>query len=64
LLVEHLFATSGADRVETSTDVTNVVSQRSLEKAGFIREGVLRGAQFRAAHWRNLVSYSVQRSDR
>lgn len=64
LLVEHLFATTGANRVEASTDVTNVASQRSLEKAGFIQEGVLRGAQFRAGGWHDLVSYSVLRADR
>jgi len=64
LLVGHLFATTGANRVEASTDVINVASQRSLEKAGFAREGVLRGAQFRAGDWHDLVSYSVLRPDR
>ena len=45
LLSDHLLET--AYRVEASTDVANLAEQRSLEKAGFVREGVLRGAQFR-----------------
>ena len=36
---------------------------RSLEKAGFIREGALRGAQFRAGGYHDLVGYSILRSD-
>ena len=46
LLAEHLL--ESARRVEASTDVDNIAEQRSLEKAGFDREGILRGAQLRA----------------
>jgi RimJ/RimL family protein N-acetyltransferase len=63
LLVEHLFATTDAVRVEASTDVANVAEQRALEKAGFVREGVLRSAQARADGHHDLVSYSFLRSD-
>lgn len=49
-------------RVEASTDVENIAEQRSLEKAGFIREGVLRSAQFRDGQYHDLVSYSRVRS--
>ncbi len=64
LLAEHLFATTSVHRVEASTDVTNVAEQRALEKAGFTREGILRGAQFRGdgVH-HDLVSYAVLRDD-
>ncbi len=64
LLVEHLFATTPVHRIEASTDVTNVAEQRALEKAGFVREGLLRGAQFRGdgVH-HDLVSFSILRSD-
>jgi RimJ/RimL family protein N-acetyltransferase len=41
LLADHLLAS--AHRVEASTDVDNVAEQRSLEKAGFIREGSCAG---------------------
>lgn len=45
LLVEHLFATTEVHRLEASTDVDNTAEQHALEKVGFQREGVLRGAQ-------------------
>jgi len=61
LLANHLFATTPANRVEAATDVANVAEQRALEKAGFNRDGVLRGAQYRAGEWRDLVVYSVLR---
>ena len=51
------------NRIEASTDVTNVPEQRALEKAGFVREGVLRGAQFRAGAHHDMVGYSRLRSD-
>ena len=64
LLTEHLFATTSVHRVEAGTDVTNVAEQRALEKAGFTREGVLRGAQYRAdGSHHDLVSYAVLRTD-
>jgi RimJ/RimL family protein N-acetyltransferase len=63
LLVEHLFATSDVRRVEASTDVENIAEQRSLDKAGFTREGVLRQAQYRADGWHDLISYSFLRDD-
>src|SRR5262245_19155019 len=63
LLAERLFATSTVNRVEASTDVENVAEQRALEKAGFVREGVLRGAQYRAGRWHDLFLYSLLRDD-
>jgi RimJ/RimL family protein N-acetyltransferase len=64
LLADHLFATTAAHRVEADTDVGNVAEQRALERAGFTREGVLRGAQYRAGSWHDLVLYSRLRDDR
>ena len=63
LLADHLFETTDVNRIEASTDVTNVPEQRALEKAGFVREGVLRGAQFRAGKHHDMVGYSRLRSD-
>jgi RimJ/RimL family protein N-acetyltransferase len=42
LLTSHLFA-EGAHRVQASTSLENRPMQRVLEKAGFEREGILRG---------------------
>ena len=63
LLARYLLATTPLDRVEASTDVTNIAEQRALEKAGFTREGVLRSAQQRVDGRHDLYSYSFVRGD-
>lgn len=62
-LARYLFSTTGVNRVEASTDVENRAEQRSLEKAGFTREGIQRGAQFRAGAFHDLVTFSRLRDD-
>jgi RimJ/RimL family protein N-acetyltransferase len=64
LLADHLFATTPVNRIEAATDIENVAEQRALDKAGFHREGVLRGAQYRAVAWHDLVVYAVVRGSR
>jgi len=63
LLAELLLEQFDVERIEASTDVDNVAEQRSLEKAGFTREGVVRRAQFRAGAYHDLVGYSYVRED-
>ncbi len=63
IVADHLFATTDAFRIEASTDVDNVAEQRSLEKAGYAREGVNRGAQARPDGRHDLVVYARLRSD-
>jgi RimJ/RimL family protein N-acetyltransferase len=63
LLAAYLFETTEAHRVEASTDLGNIAEQRALEKAGYRREGVARGAQFRGGRYRDLVTYARLRDD-
>jgi aminoglycoside 6'-N-acetyltransferase len=63
LLAEHLFSTTVVERVEASTDVENGAERRSLERAGFTFEGLLRRAQFRAGGWRDMALYSLLRGE-
>lgn len=62
-LAAYLFAHTQANRVEACTETGNLAEQRSLEKAGFQREGVQRGSAFRDGRWRDMVVYAVVRSD-
>ncbi|WP_034271840.1 GNAT family N-acetyltransferase [Actinospica robiniae] len=62
-LVEYLFAHTQANRVEACTEAENLAEQRSLEKAGFQREGVRRGSAFRDGRWRDMVVYALVRTD-
>jgi RimJ/RimL family protein N-acetyltransferase len=64
MLADYLLAASGLHRIEASTDVENIAEQKALERAGFTREGVLRGAQWRQNGWHDLVGYARLRTDR
>ena len=61
LLVQYLFDTTPAHRLEAYTEVANIAEQRALEKIGFEREGVLRGTIFRAGKWRDNIVYALLR---
>jgi RimJ/RimL family protein N-acetyltransferase len=63
LLARYLFAHTTVHRVWAATDVDNLAEQRALEKAGFTREGVARGAGWRDGAWRDGVIYSRLRTD-
>lgn len=62
-LARYLFETTDMNRVEASTDVDNIAEQRALEKAGYVREGIQRGSQFRAGGYHDLVTYARLRDD-
>ena len=62
-LAAYLFESTAVNRVDAGTDVDNLAEQRSLEKAGFRREGILRGSQYRAGAYHDLVVYSRLRDD-
>ncbi|MER6210965.1 GNAT family N-acetyltransferase [Streptomyces sp. NPDC001073] len=63
MLVQHLFAHTQVNRIDANTDVTNIAEQRALEKAGFTREGILRGAQFRNGKFHDMALYSILRHE-
>lgn len=63
LLTRYLFAHTSPHRIEAGTEVANVAEQRALEKAGFTREGVMRGIGWRNGSWRDGVLYSLLRTD-
>jgi RimJ/RimL family protein N-acetyltransferase len=61
LVVEYLFGRDPVNRIEAYTDVDNHAERRALEKAGFTREGTLRGAYYRGGKWHDGVLYSIVR---
>lgn len=63
LLVDYLFTHSPAMRLEADTEAGNLAEQRVLEKLGFTREGVQRAVIFRGGEWRDVVRYSLLRTD-
>ncbi|MEU8301669.1 GNAT family protein [Micromonospora sp. NPDC048909] len=63
LICDYLFAHSPAQRIQAGTHPENVAEQRSLEKAGFRLEGVVRACEFRAGRWHDGHLYSRLRDD-
>jgi RimJ/RimL family protein N-acetyltransferase len=63
LFASWLFEECGIERIFGLTDVDNGGAQRAMERAGMVREGVLRGYDRRPSGRADLVSYSVLSTD-
>jgi RimJ/RimL family protein N-acetyltransferase len=62
-LVDHLFRFTAVHRLEALTDAENIAEQRLLQRIGFAREGLLRGAVFLNGAWRDIAIYALLRGD-
>jgi RimJ/RimL family protein N-acetyltransferase len=60
-LAALFFRHTTTNRVEAHTDVENVAEQRALEAAGFRKEGLLRGAQWRDGAYHDGYLYAILR---
>jgi RimJ/RimL family protein N-acetyltransferase len=63
MMCDYLFSHSPAQRIQAGTHAENIAEQKSLVKAGFQMEGVVRACEFRAGQWRDGYLYSRLRDD-
>jgi ribosomal-protein-alanine N-acetyltransferase len=63
MLCDYLVSHTPAQRVQARTHPENLAEQKSLKKAGFQLEGVVRACEFRAGQWRDGYLYSRLRDD-
>jgi RimJ/RimL family protein N-acetyltransferase len=63
LVAGWVFANDEVGRFQLRADTENVASQRVAEKAGFVREGVMRAALALKGERRDVVMYSLVRED-
>jgi RimJ/RimL family protein N-acetyltransferase len=63
MLCDYLFSHTPVQRIQAGTHPENVAEQKSLVKAGFQLEGIVRAAEFRAGQWRDGYLYSRLRDD-
>jgi [ribosomal protein S5]-alanine N-acetyltransferase len=63
MLCDYLFSHTPVQRIQAATHSENIAEQKSLEKAGFQLEGVLRACGFLAGQWRDGYLYSRLRDD-
>ena len=62
-VVAHAFSAMGKHRIEAMTSPDNGPSQRVLERVGFVKEGILRGAHARDGQFSDNVVYSRLATD-
>ncbi len=62
-LVDYLFTTTTAHRLQAGTETENLAERKALERVGFQCEGVARGLYFRGGRWRDSVMYGLLRED-
>ena len=63
IFVDYLFLSRDLVRIQATTDLRNIASQRILEKVGFKREGIIRRSMFIRGEWRDLQLYSILREE-
>jgi RimJ/RimL family protein N-acetyltransferase len=63
MLCEYLFTHTPLQRIQAGTHPENIAEQKSLVKAGFQLEGVVRACEFRDGRWCDGYLYSRIRSD-
>lgn len=63
MMVDFLFLTKDASRIQAQTDSRNLASHKILEKVGFKKEGVLRRSMFIRGEWRDSWIYSILREE-
>ena len=63
LVARWALVDKGLGRFQLRADVGNEASQRVAEKAGFVREGVLRSSLVHKGERRDVIMYSLVRED-
>jgi RimJ/RimL family protein N-acetyltransferase len=63
MICDYLFSHTPAQRIQAGTHPENLAEQKSLVKAGFQLEGIVRACEFRAGQWRDGYLYSRLRDD-
>jgi RimJ/RimL family protein N-acetyltransferase len=63
IMVDYLFLSRDALRIQATTDVRNLGSQKVLEKVGFKKEGTVRKMLFIRGECRDAYLYSILREE-
>ena len=63
IMLDYLFLSKDTMRVQATTDVRNLASQKVLEKTGFKKEGTLRKTGLVRGVWTDDYLYSILREE-
>lgn len=63
IIVDYLFLSKDIARIQAHTSPRNLASQKTLEKAGFRKEGVVRKLIFIRGEWQDALLYGILREE-
>lgn len=63
LIIDFLFLSDTIARIQALANVENIGSQKTLQKAGLRKEGILRKHAFVYGHWADMVMMSILREE-
>jgi ribosomal-protein-alanine N-acetyltransferase len=63
LIIDFLFLSDTIARIQALANVENIGSQKTLQKAGLRKEGILRKYAFVYGHWADFVMMSILREE-
>ena len=59
IIVNYIFSNYDIARIQADTDINNVAAQKVLEKAGFIKEGIMSKYRFHHGKYNDSVLYAI-----
>lgn len=62
-LIDYLFESTSANRIQSDTAVDNPSEQASLRKVGMVAEGIVREAELRDGAYHDHILFSILRSE-
>lgn len=63
LLFEYAFNELGLNRISANILEDNKASRKSVEKFGYVQEGVMRDAVYKDGSFKNLISYAMLKNE-
>ena len=63
LLFEYAFTQLNLQRISATILESNINSIKSVEKFGYVKEGILRNAVFKDGKYQNLIAYSMLKEE-
>jgi len=63
LMIDYLFLSDNIERIQATANVANIGSQKTLQKAGLQKEGILRKFSFIYGKWTDMVMMSILREE-
>lgn len=63
IIVDFIFLSKEVERIQATTDIENIASQKVLEKSGFTKEGIVRKMLFSKGKFADSALYSILREE-